>query len=117
MPTKSIRLSIEEAASLRQYVELTGEVEAVALKRAAMRGLREFRLEQGVLAYLNGRDSGRAAAIAGLPRARFLEVLMERGVSVLDGSSTVAEEVEDLAEALGDEKLGRAVRAIRTPPA
>jgi hypothetical protein len=57
VPTKSIRLSDEEAASLREYVELSGEVEAVALKRAAMRGLREFRLDQAILAYINGRDS------------------------------------------------------------
>ena len=117
MPTKSIRLSDEEAASLREYVELSGEVEAVALKRAAMRGLREFRLDQAILAYINGRDSATAAAIAGLPRARFLEVLAERGVALLDGPSTVAEEVTDLADALGDERLRRAARAVFTRPA
>ena len=35
LTTKSIRLTEEEAADLREYLEITGEVEAVALKRAA----------------------------------------------------------------------------------
>jgi hypothetical protein len=40
LTTKSIRLTEAEAADLREYLEITGEVEAVALKRAAMRGIR-----------------------------------------------------------------------------
>jgi hypothetical protein len=45
MITKSIRLTEDEAASLRNYVTLTGEVEANVLKRAALRGLRDIRLD------------------------------------------------------------------------
>lgn len=50
MLTKSIRLTEEEAAELREYLAATGEVEATVLKRAALRGLKELRLEQGILA-------------------------------------------------------------------
>ena len=105
MATKSIRLTEAEAAELRDYLATTGEVEAVALKRAAMRGLREMRIEQGILAYLNGRGSSEAAQIAGLPRAEFLQVLIDKGVTLLEGPSTLRSELEALAERLGDDGL------------
>lgn len=105
VPTKSVRLTTEEAEELRAYVALTGEVEAVALKRAALRGLRTFREEQGILAYLQGRESGDGAVIAGLRRARFLDLLMEHGITLVDGLPSVYEELADLAETLGDDRL------------
>ena len=102
MITKSIRLTPEEAGELRQYVAATGEVEASALKRAALRGLREMRLEQGILAYLKRGDSAEAAEIAGLPRAHFLQELIDRGLT-LDWR-----EPEEMRQSLGflAEKLG-----------
>lgn len=109
MPTKSVRLTPEEAEELRTYSALTGEVEAVALKRAALRGLRAFREDQGILEYLHGGETGEAASIAGLPRARFIDLLMERGVALLDGPSTVREELASLAATLGDDRLRRLV--------
>lgn len=112
MPTKSIRLSEEEAHELRAYVTLTGEIEAVALKNAAVRGLRAGRLDRGILAYVNGLDSAEAAVIAGLPRARFLDLLMERGITVLDGPSTVREEVAQYAKLVGDERLQRLAEGV-----
>src|SRR6266581_1087850 len=89
LTTKSIRLTEEEAADLREYLEITGEVEAVALKRAAVRGIRELRLAEAIRVYLEERDSGHAARIAGLPRAQFLHVLADKGISVLDGPSSL----------------------------
>ena len=68
MVTKSIRLTEEEAAELQKYLAVTGEVEAAVLKRGTLRGLKELRLEQGILAYLTGQGSAEAADIAGLPR-------------------------------------------------
>ncbi|MBI4492236.1 MAG: hypothetical protein HY690_05530 [Chloroflexi bacterium] len=105
MLPKSIRLTEAEAAELQRYVSLTGEVEATALKRAALRGLREFRLERGIMAYIEGRSSSEAAEIAGIPRAEFLQVLVEKGVTLLKGPSTLAAELGFLAQQLGDEKL------------
>jgi predicted HTH domain antitoxin len=112
MRTKSIRLTEEEEAALRQYVQATGEVEATALKRAAMRGLREMRLEQGILAYLNKASSSEAADIAGVPRAVFLQELMDRGITILDGPSTLRAQLEKLAELLGNERLAQAAAEL-----
>lgn len=105
MQTKSIRLTREEARDLEELVEETGEVEAAVLKRAALRGIREERIERGVLAYLRGESTSRAAAIANLPRARFLDLLAEKGVTLLQGPSTLGEELSLLARWFGDARL------------
>jgi hypothetical protein len=112
MATKSIRLTEEEAAELREYLAVTGEVEAVALKRAALRGLKDLRLEQGILAYLDGRGSAEAARIAGLSRAELIQVLIEKGITLLEGPSTLGAELEALAEALGNDRLAGAARDL-----
>jgi len=105
MLTKSIRLTEDEAAELREYVDISGEIEAVALKKAALRGIRELRLSEAILLYLNERDTDRAARAAGLPRAQFLNVLAEKGISVLEEPSSLASELEGLARRFGNERL------------
>ena len=112
MHTKSIRLTDEEAIELQKLVAVTGEVEAKTLKRAALRGLQELRLEQGILAFLRGQGSAEAAEVAGLPRALFLQSLIDRGITVLEGPSTLAMELESLANELGSERLQRAARSL-----
>jgi predicted HTH domain antitoxin len=110
--TKSIRLTDAEAAQLREYLATTGEIEAAALKRAALRGLRELRLEQGILAYLETRNSTAAAEIAGLPRAEFLQVLIDKGITILDGPSTLAAELGALAEHLDSQRLAAVAKQL-----
>ncbi len=105
MLTKSIRLTEEEAAELQEYLAVTGEVEATVLKRAAMHGIREFRLSQGIGAYLDGVGSAEAAKIAGLPRAAFLQILIDKGIALLREPSTLAMELEALANRLGHTHL------------
>lgn len=114
MRTKSIRLTDEEAAELHEYATRTGEVEASVLKRATLRELRQMLLEDGILAYLDTRDSSYAAAIAGVPRAIFLQTLMDNGVTVLDGPSTLTEELRALARRPSDARLAEAVEAAAT---
>lgn len=111
MVTKSIRLSEEEVKAVREYTALTGEIEASVLKRAMLLGLKELRLEQGIVDYLRESDSYNAAKVAGLPRAQFLEILIDRGISLLKEPSTLREEVAFLADALGVERLRTAVSA------
>jgi hypothetical protein len=108
--TKSIRLTEEEATEFRHYLEATGEVEAVVLKRAAMRGIREMRLTEAIKTYIEEHDSQQAARIAGLSRADFLHVLTEKGISILDGPSTLGAELEGLAHRFEDDKLAGAAR-------
>ncbi|MCC7104466.1 MAG: hypothetical protein IT307_04925 [Chloroflexi bacterium] len=112
MVTKSIRLTDEEADELHSYLGLTGEVEGVALKRAAMRGLRELRLEKGIMAYLGGQGSAAAAEMAGLPRAAFLQALVDRRISLLEEPSALAMELEELGEQLGNDRLRAAASKL-----
>ena len=111
--TKSIRLNEEEARDLEELVQATGEVEASVLKRAALRGLRDERLDKALLHFVNGASSSEAAALARLPRARFLDLLADRGVAILDSPSTVPEELEAVAALLGDERLAEVARDVR----
>jgi hypothetical protein len=112
MPTKSIRLSDDEAQRLRDLGAETGEPESVILRRAALRGLQELRLERGLLAYLDGASSAEGAAIAGLPRAAFLDALAERGIVMLRGPSTLASELDALATLLGNSRLAAAAAKL-----
>jgi hypothetical protein len=111
--TKSIRLNEEEARDLEELVQATGEVEASVLKRAALRGLRDERLDKAMLHFVNGASSSEAAALAHMPRARFLDLLADRGVAVLDSPSTVPEELEAVAALLGDERLAEVAKDVR----
>jgi hypothetical protein len=103
--TKSIRLSDEETRELDELVRATGEVEAAVLKRAAMRGLRDERLDRAVLLYLQGAGSAEAAAVAQMSRSRFLELIADRGITVLEAPSGVPEELKAAAALFGDEGL------------
>ena len=105
MVTKSIRLTEDEAAELEAYVEASGEAEADALRQAAIRGLKEMRLERGIRAFREGRGSAEAAAIAGVPRAALLQMLIDMGETLDRGPSRLVESLEFLGRELGDERL------------
>jgi len=110
--TKSIRLTDEEATELDDVVRQSGEVEASVLKRAALRGLREDRLDRAVLLYLRGASSSEAASFARVPRARFIDLLADKGVAVLEGPSSLPEELEHIARFTGDDRLAEVAAAI-----
>jgi hypothetical protein len=112
MPSKSIHLSEDEAEGLRQLLAETGDTEAAILQRATARGLRDLRLEVGIRAFKAGRSSGEAAKIAGLPRAIFLQELIDRGVTLLDGPSTLGPALAELGRRLGDDRLTNAARFL-----
>ena len=112
MVTRAIQLTEEEADSLREFAQLAGEDEETALTAAALRGLREYRLDRAFAAYREHGDSYRAAAIAGLPRAAFLWELAEHGEIVLQGPSTIAEDLGALAEETSDARLARAASRL-----
>ena len=107
MPTKSIRLSDEEADELQRLLAETGETEELVLRRAALRGIRDLRIEEGIRAFLNGRGSAAAAVVAGMPRAVFLQLLVERDIVLLEGPPSLSRELATLGEALDDARLKR----------
>lgn len=112
LTTKSIRLTEDEVADLHAYLDASGEVEAVALKRAAVRGIRELRLAEAIRVYLEERDSAHGSRIAGLSRAQFLQVLTEKGISILEGPSSLASEMEGLARRFGNQRLAKAAAEV-----
>lgn len=96
------------------YLEVTGEVEATFLKRAAMRGVREEMLERAIMAFLSGTPSSAAAQIAGLDRNAFLGVLAERGVAMTDEMpEDMLDNLLRASEDFGNERLRDAVEAVR----
>lgn len=113
MPTKSVQLSDDDAATLHELLAATGESETAILQRATARGIQELRVERGLIAYQRGADSQEAATIAGLPRAAFLDMLAEHGITMLHGPSTLASELDALANLLDSPRLA-AVAALLT---
>src|SRR5205823_6586319 len=97
-------------------IAATGEVEANVLKRATLRGLRELRLEQAILAYQRGDSTSEAAQIAGLPRSIFLQALIDRDVTILGEPPSLAEQLEHLAERFGNERLATVARKVAEEP-
>ena|SRR2546425_6679731 len=111
MKTKSIRLTEDEAKELAEFVAGTGIVEAAALKQAALRGLREVRLDYAVLDYLQYHDLAKSATLVGLPRAELLQAMADRGIPVLEGPSTLGSELGAISELLDSNRLRRLVRS------
>jgi hypothetical protein len=112
MVTRSVHVSDEDAEALRQLQAVTGDSEEEILSRAAAQGLRDLRLEQGIKAFKEGLSSGEAAVIAGLPRAHFFEILLDRGVKVDGGPSTLGPALLSLGRSLGDKRLIKAAEFL-----
>jgi hypothetical protein len=110
--TASIELTDREATELRQLAELTGADEGDLLKQAALQGLGLMRFEAGLRAMSEGKGSSQAAEIAGLPRAVFLQQAMDRGITMLEGPSTLAAELKNIARERGSERLARAAAQL-----
>jgi hypothetical protein len=110
---KSLRFSEAEEAEIRDYLKISGEQEAVMLERAAIRGLREERLEKGFLALVGGASSSEAATIAGLDRHAFLTEAVEKGIPLLDdGPEDMLRDLGQLAVLFEDERLAAAVETV-----
>jgi hypothetical protein len=110
---KTVRYTQDEIREIHEYAELTGEQEAVLLERASIRGLREERLERGLMVYLGGASASEAAHVAGLDRHTFLNVALERGVTVGDDDpGTLLRDLAQAADVLGDERLANAVAMV-----
>jgi hypothetical protein len=97
MVTQPAHLTETEAREAREYVE--ADLDPTEKDRL---------IEAGLTAFANGATSSEAAALACMPRAPFLQLLIDKGMPILDGPSDVVETVEALARELGDERLAAA---------
>ena len=105
MLTRAIRLTDEEAEAIRSFAEGAAEDEGEILRRAALRGLRELRLERAIENYNVHGDSTAAAEVAGMGRAEFLHHALDRGVQLLASPSSLRDDLSVLASEPGFERL------------
>ena len=79
--TKSVRLEPEETQALAELAGKLGCSEAALLRRWALEGIRETRIDLAILDFTKGRVSvAQAAAAAGLEQPVFETELVRRGV-------------------------------------
>ena len=109
---KSVRLTTEEAALLRQLSETELISEAALLRKFVLEGLRRSRLDQAIKRYQEGAlDLSSAAQVAGLAIREFMGELHRRGVDIYGPEPRLVEGIEALAEVFGaSEALRRSVR-------
>jgi hypothetical protein len=81
-----------------------------------VRGLRDLRLEQGIRALQDGLGSSEAAKIAGLPRAHFLQMLLDRGIVMIDNEPSLGDQLAGLARIFGDERMAELARDLQAKP-
>jgi hypothetical protein len=107
---RTVRYTENEVREIREYATFTGEQEAVLLARASLCGLREERLERGLMAYLGGASSSEAAHIAGVGRHDFILRAIERGMIVGDTEpDTLLQDISRIADIMGDSRLANVV--------
>ena len=109
---KSVRLTTEEAALLRQLSETELISEAALLRKFVLEGLRRSRLDQAIKRYQEGElDLSSAAQVAGLAIREFMGELHWRGVDIYGPEARLVEGIEALAEVFGaSEALRQSVR-------
>ena len=112
MRTRSIDLTDDEANDLRHLLDATGEAEDATLKRAFARGLKDLQIEQAIRVFKESGSSSEAAEVAGMPRAHFLQLLIDEDIELLSGPSTLSEELEVLGERLGSQRLRAVAREL-----
>ncbi len=114
-----VRFDPQDEVEVANYLATTDEPVSVVLARAIIRGIRAERLERGLLLYITDHDLDAAAIFAGLPRAIFIDELMNHGVTIMDGDpSDVVLDLGRLQEGIKDpgarEAMANAVYRNRT---
>lgn len=111
--TKSIRLLPEEAEELSRICEAGPFSEAALMKKWVLEGMRLYKLEQGVQAYMKGEvDIREGAQMTGVSYNRFLRELERRHVTILDDPHFL-EGLIFLGEAFEVPELVRAAQKVQ----
>lgn len=115
--TKSVRLEPEETQALAELAEKLGCSEAALLRRWALEGIRETRIDLAILEFTKGRASvDQAAQTAGLERYLFEAELIRRGVfgpgAVEESSGDWLRNLGHVAAKLGSPRLREAVTEV-----
>jgi hypothetical protein len=99
----SVRFDAQDETEVALYLATTGEPYSAVLARAIIRGIRAERLERGLLLYITDHDLEAASAFAGLPRAIFIDELLNHGITIMEGDpSDLRLDLERLEEHIED---------------
>ncbi|MFC6961188.1 UPF0175 family protein [Halocatena marina] len=99
MPSISARIPDQEAETLDEVAALLGEDRSTTIRRALAEGLSDLRVRVAVEQYQSGDVSvNRAARIAGVSLAEWLEIARERNLT----SQLTPDDLEADAEAARD---------------
>jgi hypothetical protein len=116
--TKSVRLEPEETQALAELAGKLGCSEAALLRRWALEGIRETRIDLAILEFTKGRASvEQAAQASGLERHLFEAELVRRGVfgpgALEESSGEWLRNLGRVAAKLGSPALRDAVREVQ----
>ena len=111
LTTKSIRLTEEELADLHQCLEVTGDIEAVALERAALLGHSRAQVDRSHSRVPQRTRQRTRCTHCWNPARSVLADPRRKGISILEGPSSLASEMEGLARWFQDGRSGRAAEA------
>ncbi len=110
--TKSIRLAAVEAEELSQVARQTSISEAALMKKWVLEGVRAYKLERAIRAYMERETDLRGgAAMAAISYNRFLHEVQKRNIVILDDEGFLGR-LGELADAFDSESLRQAVALV-----
>lgn len=110
--TKSIRLAANEAEELGRVARQMSVSESALMKKWVLEGIRAYKLERAILAYMERRvDLRGGAAMADVSYNYFLHEVQKRNIVILDDDHFL-HHLGELADSLGSDSLRQAVDAV-----
>ncbi len=110
--TKSIRLAKKEAKELNQVARQMTISEAALMKKWVLEGIRAYKLEQAIRAYMERETDLRGgAAMANVSYNRFLHEVQKRNIIILDDDDFL-DRLGNLAAVFDNKSLSRAVDQV-----
>ena len=109
--TKFIRLAAFEAEELHQVARQTSISESALMKKWVLEGVRAYKLERAILAYIERKTDLRGgASLAAVSYNRFLHEIQKRNIVILDDANFL-HRLGELADTLGSDSLRQTVDA------
>jgi len=107
--TKSIRLALEEAEELSQVARQMSVSEAALMKKWVLEGIRAYKLERAIRAYMERETDLRGGAkMADISYNRFLHEVQKRNIIILEDEGFL-DRLGAMADTFDNESLRQAI--------
>ena len=114
--TKSIRLAATEAKTLSNVARQTSISESALMKKWVLEGMRAYKLDTAVRAYMEREvDLRGGATMADISFNRFLHEVQKRNIVVLEDDHFL-DRLGELADIFDSDSLRKAVNEVATRP-